>query len=105
MTEHIAVTDNTVKNQYEITVEETVAGLESYLDDGDVRIFYHTEISDEFNGRGLASTLVKEAVDLAVADGKTIAPVCPYVKKWSTKHEEYAHAFTPVTSAHLALLG
>lgn len=105
MRDNATVTDDTANNRYVITVDGTQAGLEAYQDlDGD-RIFYHTEVDDEFNGQGLASVLVRNAVEQAAAEGRTVIPVCPYVKAWAGKHEDYAARFGKVTSAHLAALG
>lgn len=69
------------------------------------RIFYHTLVSEEYGGRGLAAILVRQAVDESVADGFTIVPVCPYVKKWFEKNaDHYAAHQTPVTPDHLNAL-
>lgn len=73
-------------DRFEITVEEDVAGVAEFLDRGERRIFFHTEIGDEFGGRGLASTLVGEAVSATRSEGLTIVPVCSYVASWLEKH-------------------
>lgn len=77
-----------------------VIGEESYVDTGDggarERVLFHTFVSDEYSGQGLASQLVQEVVEHAVAEGYGIVPVCPYVAAWLRKHPEYAaHAVTP----------
>lgn len=46
----------------------------------DQRIFHHTEVGDDFSGRGLAGVLVKEALAETAAQGLTVVPACPYVK-------------------------
>lgn len=59
-------------------------------------IFPHTEVSEDFGGLGLASKLVRHALDRAIADGYQIVAVCPYIKKWIEKHPEYQeHAVKP----------
>lgn len=102
----VAVTDTPDEGAFTIDVDGTRAGLTAYRDVPDTaeRIFYHTEIGDEFGGQGLASTLVKQALDESIAAGKTIVPVCPYVKGWVGKHPDYQPSATKVTSAHLALV-
>lgn len=65
-------------------------GEESYVDVGSDRVLHHTEVSAEYGGQGLASTLVRAAVDDVVAAGKGIVPVCEYVAGWLPRHPEYA---------------
>ncbi|WP_129658939.1 GNAT family N-acetyltransferase [Rothia uropygialis] len=69
------------------------------------RIFPHTFVSEEFNGKGLASALVRRALDSSIKEGFTIVPVCPYVKSWIHKHPEYEEFSTSVTPEHLKALG
>lgn len=69
------------------------------------RILFHTVVSPDYGGQGLASVLVKAVVDETVAAGLAVVGVCPYVAKWLPKHPEYAiHAVAP-TQAHLDALG
>ena len=68
------------------------------------RIFFHTVVSEEYAGQGLASKLVRAALDGTIADGFAIVPVCPYVAAWLRKHEDYADRAVAVTSAHLQAL-
>ena len=99
------------ERRFEIHADDSgqPAGFTLYRDytteDGAVqRIFPHTEVKDEFGGHGLASTLVREALDLTVADGVAIVPVCPYVKSWIEKHEGYTEHVVKPTPDHLQFL-
>ncbi|MET9593834.1 GNAT family N-acetyltransferase [Streptomyces sp. NPDC006516] len=85
------------RHRYEIRVGEVRAGLTAYRDRDQQRVFFHTEIDDAFAGQGLASVLVREALDHVRASGKRIVPVCPYVAKFLKKHEEFADITDPVT--------
>jgi len=38
------------------------------------------------------------------ADGKTIVPVCPYIKSWLGKHDDYQPHATAVRPTHLQAL-
>ena len=53
----------------EANAEVTVDGVAS-------RVMYHTEVSPDYGGQGLASVLVQAAVDPAIGEGFAIAPVC-----------------------------
>lgn len=100
-----SVRDNGSAQRYEITVDGTadgvVAGFAEYRDRVDgadtERVFFHTEVADEFGGRGLATTLVREALDDARARGLVIVGVCPLVAAFLEKHPEYADAARPVS--------
>lgn len=85
--------------------ESEVIGEEAYVDlerDGAMhRIFFHTFVSDEYGGQGLASVLVRTAVEHAVSTGRSIAPVCPYVVAWFKKHPEFAEHEVTAGPAHL----
>ncbi|MHA5050501.1 GNAT family N-acetyltransferase [Streptomyces sp. SD15] len=85
------------KHRYEIRVDGKTAGLTAYRDRDDQRVFFHTKIDDAFAGQGLASLLVQQALSDVRASGKRIVPVCPYVAKFLTKHDEFADIADPVT--------
>lgn len=80
-------------------------GEEQYVEfsgEKPLRIFYHTAVSEDYGGQGLASKLVRAAVDQAVAEGFGVVPVCPYVGKWFEKHPEYAEHAVQARPEHLA---
>ncbi|MEU6218655.1 GNAT family N-acetyltransferase [Streptomyces sp. NPDC047022] len=85
------------KHRYEIRVDGERAGLAAYRDRGAQRVFHHTVVFDAFAGRGLAGQLVQRALDDVRKAGMRIVPVCPYVAKFLTKHEEYTDITDPVT--------
>ncbi|MET7299181.1 GNAT family N-acetyltransferase [Embleya sp. NPDC005575] len=92
------------KHRYEIRIDDAFAGLTMYRDRGEQRVFYHTRIDDAFAGRGLASVLVREALNDVRATGRRIVPVCPYVKQFLGKHGEFADITDPVTAEILQWL-
>lgn len=100
-----SVLDNASAQRYEITVDGTpegvFAGFAEYRDRVDgadtERVFFHTEVADEFGGRGLATILVRQALDDARARGLVIVGVCPLVAAFLEKHPEYADAARPVS--------
>lgn len=64
-------------------------GEESFVDVGGDRVLYHTLVSPEYGGQGLASVLVRAVVEDTIASGMSVVPVCPYVVAWVPKHPEY----------------
>ena len=89
--EHIRVAHEPDSSRYAIYVERALAGFTEYRVParGNARAFVHTEVSPEFGGRGLAGTLVTEAMADTRAAGMRIVPYCPYVSAWLKKHPEY----------------
>lgn len=51
-------------------------------------ILVHTEVPDELGGRGIGGRLVRTAVERAARTGETIAPWCPYARRWLEKHPD-----------------
>lgn len=83
------VTNNPAASRYEVTVDGVLAGYSEYVDDDGVRVFMHTEVSEEFAGQGLAATLVTAALEEVRAGGGVIRPLCPYVAGFLVKHREF----------------
>lgn len=89
------------RQRYEIAADDERAGYAAYVDAGEQRIFYHTEIDPQFSGRGLAGSLVAAALtDTRQAGGRVVA-VCPFVAKYLQRHHEFDDILDPVTSATL----
>jgi predicted GNAT family acetyltransferase len=60
-----------------------------YHQQGDRRIFTHTEVPIEDEGKGHASRLVKEALDDTRRAGFKIQPACSFVVAYVRRHPEY----------------
>ena len=75
------VRDNPELSRYEILVDDRPAGFSEYRLRGGRIAFTHTEIGDEFSGRGLARKLVADELADARRRGLAVLPFCPYVRK------------------------
>ncbi|GAB3580430.1 GNAT family N-acetyltransferase [Calidifontibacter terrae] len=84
------VTNNPQQSRYEAHVDDAFAGRAEYeLGDGLIT-FTHTIVEPQFEGRGVASALVRTALDDVRSDGsRQVLPECPYVKAWIEKHPDY----------------
>jgi len=104
----ITVRHNPGRQRFEILDAGNVIGKAAYKDyDGGAspqRIFYHTVINEEYGGQGLAGQLATAALDETVRGGRGIVPVCPYIKKFLTKHAEYEANAVRTAPAHLEFL-
>ncbi|MFI6701259.1 N-acetyltransferase [Streptomyces sp. NPDC050509] len=68
------------------------------------RIFEHTVVFDEFEGRGLAGIHNSTALNTSVQAGHRIVAVCPYVKRCLSTHRDFDDATGPVNPEHLRAL-
>ena len=84
-----SVEHDTERQRYVITVDGAPAGFTAY-ERGEEVVFTHTEIDPRFEGQGLGSRLVGEALDDVRRRGLTALPVCPFVRKFIDSHPEYA---------------
>jgi uncharacterized protein len=102
----ITIRNNTERSRFEMLDADAVIGQAAYVDDTGQgqRIFYHTVISEEYGGRGLAGVLAAQALDETVAAGLMIVPVCPYIKKYLGKHPGFEANVVATTPAHLKFL-
>ena len=77
-------------DRYTIAVEGKTVGRAEYLDRGEKRVFTHTEVDKNFEGRGLATILIGEALQNTRDAGLRIKAMCPMVAAYLQKHDEYS---------------
>ncbi len=85
------------ENAFVISVDDVDAGFTLYAETEGQRIFFHTEVDDEFEGQGLAGRLVKAAGEATREAGLRIVAVCPYWKRWVEKHDDFNDLLDEVT--------
>lgn len=92
----VTVVNNEAGHRYEAWLGDVLAGFSEYtLEDGLVT-FTHTQVSDAFGGRGVASTLIREALDdVRAGAGRKVQPLCPFVKGFIQRHEDYQDLLRP----------
>lgn len=85
----ITVADSGDRERYEIRVDGRLAGFVKYrLQPSSIELV-HTEINDEFEGRGLGSRLISFALDNARERGLAVLPICPFVNDYIQRHHQY----------------
>lgn len=78
------------KGKFYIEADGIEAAMMHYVWAGDDKfIIDHTEVNEQFEGRGLGKQLVKAAVLYARANGIKIVPLCPFAKGVFDRVEEY----------------
>ncbi len=84
-----AVRDNKVQSRFELDVEGAVA-FANYRATPSAVIITHTETPRALRGRGVASELVRGALELIRADGHKVIAGCGFVVDYLSKHPEDA---------------
>jgi len=85
----VRVVDEPERSRFEIRVDGDVAGFTEYRRRPGLIAFIHTLIDPRFEGRGLASQLVRMALSQARSDGLSVLPFCPFVRSYIAGHTEY----------------
>jgi predicted GNAT family acetyltransferase len=70
----VDIVDNEPAHRYEAYLDGALAGFISYRDEPRGRVFVHTEVDPDFEGKGVGATLV---------------PVCPFVSAYLKRHPEF----------------
>jgi len=83
------VRDSKAQSRFELDVEDAVAFANYRLAPGSV-IITHTETPRALRGRGIASELVKGALEIIRADGMKVVAGCGFVADYLRKHPEFA---------------
>jgi predicted GNAT family acetyltransferase len=85
----VAITDDTDSQRYVVRVDGRRAGLLQYRLRPELIELIHTEIYEEFEGRGLGSQLISFALQDARERGLAVLPFCPFVNDYIQRHRQY----------------
>jgi len=72
------VRDNKAEHEFELVVDGHRA-VAAYQMEGDTIVFTHTIVPRAIEGRGVASKLIRAALDSARDRGLKVVPQCPFV--------------------------
>lgn len=89
MNEEYKLIDNKSRHQYEFHVGEEIPRIE-YITSLNGEIYLtHTEVPAILEGRGIASQLVRKALEDIERQGLRLVPLCPFVAGYIHKHPEW----------------
>ena len=81
--------NDTRKGYFEALEDGKQAGKMTYTWAGDSKfIIDHTEVNEDFNGKGVGKKLVMKAVEFARNNNLKIIPLCPFAKSVFDKTAE-----------------
>lgn len=83
------VRDNREHHRFELEVDGGIAFADYELKDG-VIVFTHTESPQALAGRGVASALIRAALEQVRAKGLKVVSHCSFVTAFFKRHPEYA---------------
>lgn len=83
------IVHNADHKRFELVLDGEVIGKTYYRADRERRVFFHTEVDEAHQGKGLAGQLIEAAVTETRDAGFRLVPQCPAVDKWLQKHPEF----------------
>jgi predicted GNAT family acetyltransferase len=81
------VVNNEALQQYELTIDGQRA-IAAYRAHSDHLTFYHTQVPEVLEGRGVGKRLVKAALDDVRRRGLKVVATCPFVRHYIETHPE-----------------
>ena len=84
----VQVIDVPERTRYEARVDGELAAFADYIPTGELLAFTHTEVLPAFEGRGVGSRLVHDALDDVRTRQRSVLAVCPFVSGWIARHRE-----------------
>jgi predicted GNAT family acetyltransferase len=90
MIETVNIEFNDKNGNFNISSQDKKVATMTFVFAGSDKIIIdHTEVSPEFNGKGLGKKLVEKAVEVAREKKWTIIPLCPFAKKTFDRNPQY----------------
>ena len=81
------VRDNKAEHEFELVVDGHRA-VAAYQLEGDTIVFTHTIVPKAIEGRGVASKLIRAALDSARDRELKVVPQCPFVAAYIKRHPD-----------------
>jgi uncharacterized protein len=85
----LRIEDDPSARRYRVWLGDEFAAYSEYENEPGRIVFTHTVVRPKFEGRGIGTRLAKYAVNDARARGLRITPVCPFIRSWLERHDEY----------------
>lgn len=83
------VVENPKEHRFELALDDGDEALAYYRLDGDRVVLTHTEVPQQYAGRGIGSKLAQGVFDILRQTGRKIVVKCPFLKVWAARHPSY----------------
>ena len=97
------ITDDPEQRRFEIRAAGELSGFVEYRRRPGVVALVHTEVLPGFQGRGVAGRLISGVLERARAAALSVLPLCPYVRDYIAKHDEYLDLVPAARRKHYRL--
>jgi uncharacterized protein len=87
----LSVVDVPERSRYEVSADGRVVGFSAYhlIAEG-VLALPHVEVESAFEGRGVASELMRESLERIRAKELRVVPICPFARAFIERNPGYA---------------
>jgi predicted GNAT family acetyltransferase len=87
--DELVVADNPPAQRYEARLGDRVVGFSEYRHVRGRTIFFHTEVDESLEGKGIGSRMAAATLDDVRARGLRITVKCPFLSAYIKRHREY----------------
>lgn len=83
------VVENPEEHRFELAIDADNVALAYYRLDGDRVVLTHTEVPQQYAGRGIGSKLARGLFDILRKTGRKAVVKCPFLNVWAARHPGY----------------
>lgn len=87
--------DNPERHRFEIDLGDGSTAIAEYTLPAGKIMFTHTEVPEDHEGKGIATVLIRFALDAARERGLKVIPICPFVAAYMQKHADVQDLLDP----------
>jgi predicted GNAT family acetyltransferase len=98
---NIEIRDEREFGHYAAYLDGRLLGLATWVKVHDTVILPHAEVNSDWTGRGVGSLLARRAFDDARAEGLSVLPFCPFMRRWAELHPSYQDVVRAVRPGEL----
>lgn len=80
--------DNPAEKQFQFVLDGSIAKIE-YIKAKEKIYLTHTEVPKGYEGKGIGTELIKQALEHIKAHNLTLVPLCPFVALYLKRHPEW----------------
>lgn len=87
--------NDTQSRRFELSAGGKVIGFAQYTTSGNIVTITHTEVIEEYKGKGYGTDLARQALDHIRSKHLNPVPACAFFAGYIKKHPEYADLIQP----------